>query len=254
MQSKRGAIIGAVVTLGLFVLTNAKRAADALAIIHLPHDLGEFLTAMSRVPELLSYGALATGIICVAYLIAGSWEAAPTVDAGVITPREIQGVSAPPSFDWKSVADAVEAFAESSLIAERDKQRERMEKAILRRLDAEFKIKAILNKLPDQKAAEGTDEFKQIEQQRQLIRANATIESMTEPSLRSAWDKLREDIHAKLATGRLIAKGFREPHVTGSVEVEISAAEWRLFTLDNVESTALRNGDIAYSGLVIRSA
>ena len=51
MQSKRGAIIGAVVTLGLFVLTNAKRAADALAIIHLPHDLGEFLTAMSRIPS-----------------------------------------------------------------------------------------------------------------------------------------------------------------------------------------------------------
>jgi hypothetical protein len=158
------------------------------------------------------------------------------------------------SLEWKPAPDAIEAFAESSLIAERDKQAERMEQAALRRLDAEFKIEAILKALPEHKAVEGTDEFKQIEQQRRQIKANSALERMTEPALRSAWDKLREDIHQKLANGRLVAKGFREPHVSGSLEVEISSAEWRLFTLDNVNSTALRNGEIAYSGLVIRTA
>jgi len=74
MHPKWGAVIGAVVTISLFVLTNAKRAADTVSIIHLPHDLGEFLTAMSGTPALVSYGALSIGIICLAYLIASSWK------------------------------------------------------------------------------------------------------------------------------------------------------------------------------------
>lgn len=159
-----------------------------------------------------------------------------------------------PQFDWKSAPDAVEAFAESSLLAERDKQGERLEKAALRRLDAEFKIDAILKALPDHKAIEGTGEFEQIEQQKWQIKANTSMEQRTEPYVRQAWDKLREDIRKKLADGKLIAKGFRDPHVSGNSEVEISFAEWRILTLDNVNSTALRNGEVAYSGLVIRTA
>jgi hypothetical protein len=60
-------------TLGLFVLTNAKRLADAISIIHLPHDVEEFLTSMSQTPILLSYAALAIGIICLAYLAVSPW-------------------------------------------------------------------------------------------------------------------------------------------------------------------------------------
>jgi hypothetical protein len=172
-----------------------------------------------------------------------------------ITPPNDRGEPMPPdSFDWKSAPDAVEAFAEPALIAERDKQGGRLENAALRRLDAEFKIGDILKALPDHKAVEGTEEFKQIEKQEWQIRANASMEQMTEPYVRQAWDKLREDIRKKLADGKLIAKGFREPHVSGNSEVEISFAEWRILTLDNVDSTALRNGEVIYSGLVIRSA
>jgi hypothetical protein len=73
MRRKWTATIGAVATIGLFLLTNAKRLADAISIIHLPHDVGEFLSAMSEVPALISYGALSIGIICLAYLVNGSW-------------------------------------------------------------------------------------------------------------------------------------------------------------------------------------
>ena len=47
MRQRPAAILGAVATLGLFLLTNAKRMADAVAIIHLPHDVEEVLTSMS---------------------------------------------------------------------------------------------------------------------------------------------------------------------------------------------------------------
>lgn len=69
MHQRVAAVIGAVATIGLFALTNAKRLADAISIVHLPHDVGEFLTAMSAVPTLISYGALAIGVVCVAYLV-----------------------------------------------------------------------------------------------------------------------------------------------------------------------------------------
>jgi hypothetical protein len=62
---------GATVTLGLFLLTKAKNLADIFAVIHLPHDISEALTVMSNVPAFLSYGALATGLICVGYL---AWD------------------------------------------------------------------------------------------------------------------------------------------------------------------------------------
>jgi hypothetical protein len=171
----------------------------------------------------------------------------------MITPPRDQ-LAPPDSFDWKFAPQAIEAFAEPGLLAERDKQAGNLEKAVLRRFDAEDKINAIVKGLPNQKAVEGTEEFKQVEKQLWLITANSSMERMTEPYARQAWDKLREDTHQKLIDGRLIAKGFREPHASGNLEVEISSAEWRILALDNVNSTALRNGEVVYSGLVIRSA
>jgi hypothetical protein len=74
MRQKLAATIGAIVTIGLFLLTNAKRVADAISIIHLPHDVGEVLTSMSQTPILISNAALGIGLICLAYLIASHWR------------------------------------------------------------------------------------------------------------------------------------------------------------------------------------
>ncbi|MGF6311771.1 hypothetical protein ABIB82_003085 [Bradyrhizobium sp. i1.8.4] len=78
MRQKWTAVLGAAVSIGLFLLTIAKRLADAISIIHLPHDAGEFLTAMSKTPALIAYGALTVGIICLAYLVVTSiWMPGP---------------------------------------------------------------------------------------------------------------------------------------------------------------------------------
>jgi hypothetical protein len=81
MRQGLAAIIGAIFTIGLFVLTNAKRLADAISIVHLPHDVGEFLTSMSETPILISYTALAIGIICLAYLAVSLWRTKGTPKA-----------------------------------------------------------------------------------------------------------------------------------------------------------------------------
>ena len=81
MRQRPVAILGAVATLGLFLLTNAKRMADAVAIIHLPHDVEEILTSMSQTPILISYGALTIGIGCLAYLVISHWWPKPKLAA-----------------------------------------------------------------------------------------------------------------------------------------------------------------------------
>lgn len=42
MRQKIVATFGAIATIGLFLLSYAKRLTDAISIIHLPHDVGEF--------------------------------------------------------------------------------------------------------------------------------------------------------------------------------------------------------------------
>jgi hypothetical protein len=78
MRQRLVAAIGAIITIGLFLLTNAKRTADAISIIHLPHDVGEVLTSMSQIPILISNAALAIGLICLAYLVTTHLRAKPT--------------------------------------------------------------------------------------------------------------------------------------------------------------------------------
>jgi hypothetical protein len=77
MRQRIAAILGAIATLGLFLLTNAKRLADAISIIHLPNDVEELFTSMSHTPILISYGALAIGVICLAYLAFSHWWLKP---------------------------------------------------------------------------------------------------------------------------------------------------------------------------------
>jgi hypothetical protein len=89
MHQRLAATIGAIVSIGLFVLTNAKRLADAISIIHLPNDVEELLTSMSHTPTLISYGALAIGIICLAYLaISHWWPTAERPDPAVEAQRQ----------------------------------------------------------------------------------------------------------------------------------------------------------------------
>jgi tRNA_anti-like len=69
MRQRIVATIGAIVSLGLFFLTYAKRLADFFAVVHLPADIGEALTKMSNVPTLVSWGGFAIGMFCAGYLV-----------------------------------------------------------------------------------------------------------------------------------------------------------------------------------------
>jgi hypothetical protein len=95
MRQRLAATIGAIVSLGLFVLTNAKRLADAISLIHLPHDVEELLTSMSATPILISYCALAIGLSCLAYLIISHWRA-PDALKDDAAPLLTQGPELPP--------------------------------------------------------------------------------------------------------------------------------------------------------------
>jgi hypothetical protein len=95
MRQRLVATIGAIVTIGLFVLTNAKRLADAISIIHLPHDTEELLTSMSATPMLISYSALAIGLSCLAYLIISHWRT-PTALKDDRAPLLARGSELPP--------------------------------------------------------------------------------------------------------------------------------------------------------------
>jgi hypothetical protein len=163
--------------------------------------------------------------------------------------------SSNPIVDWKLAPDAVEAFAEEDLIAKRDKERERFEVSCLKRHDAEEELRKLYKTLPNAYVTEGSEEEKAIRRYQMQIKNYGTLERLSEPELRRAWDELRADLHKKLVVGDLVAKGFREPHVSGGDEVEISSAEWRILTLDNVNSTArTKDHGVAYSGLLIRKS
>jgi hypothetical protein len=96
LRQKIVAAIGAIATIGLFLLANAKRLADAISIVHLPHDVGEVLTSMSQTPTLISNAALAVGLICLAYLGFSHWrpKTNPSNPAGPIAPISQDGKSA----------------------------------------------------------------------------------------------------------------------------------------------------------------
>jgi hypothetical protein len=244
MGQRAVAILGAVVSIGLFLLTYAKRLADALSIVHLPHDVGEFLTAMSGVPALVSNGALSIGIICLAYLVHGSWKANELdrpKDAG-----EADTVV------WKPAPEAVEAFAGSDLIAGRDEWQRKLEDAYAIGHEAEDKLAALNKKLA--KGILGIDETQELNINRRKAEVAALQSQIAKDELRQAWDALRLDMQAKLMSGNLVARGFRVPHVAGSSEVEILPSEWRILTLDNVRSEAFSktSNAVLYEGIVIQ--
>jgi hypothetical protein len=116
MRQRLAATIGAVVTISLFLLTNAKRLADAIASVHLPHDVGEVLTSMSQVSALVSNLALAVGLICLAYLIAthrrlGSKPLNQKMDVGN-TPPPILAAPAANKFNpkWRRDVSLIDAI------------------------------------------------------------------------------------------------------------------------------------------------
>jgi hypothetical protein len=165
--------------------------------------------------------------------------------------------SAEPPRDWKNVADAIEALAEPALIANRDHWLQKFQEALEKGQEAEEQIRKIRKELAHGDAADDSPEAAAIKKHRRLMEVAARQHDFAKDETVRAWDHLRADIHKKLCSGALIAKAFRSPHVSGNVEVDIPAAEWRILVLDNVSSEAITTHlptRVAYHGVLIRAA
>jgi hypothetical protein len=158
----------------------------------------------------------------------------------------------PVAVQWKNVPEAIEAFAESSLLKARDKWKAQLEEALVKAPDAEAQIRNI-KKLHTGNMPDDTSETGALAAARERLVALGISHDLARDELKLAWDELRSDIHRKLSGGALIAKGFQVPHVAGSAEMEIPPAEWRILLLDNEKSEAVRKDDRerVYIGLMI---
>jgi hypothetical protein len=179
--------------------------------------------------------------------------AAVIVIAILLLIRTMAGDASPHEHDWKSAANAVEAFAEPALLAARDQWSKKFDKAHESGGIAEDTIRDIRKKFVNGNVPESAPEARLIDNNRRKLEVSTLQVDIAKEELRRAWDALRSDIHKKLCGGKLISKGFRAPHVGGNPEVTISSAEWRALTLDNIKSEAIRDGDseILYTGLLI---
>lgn len=171
-------------------------------------------------------------------------EPAPPEVAKNAVPLPISGA------DWRSAEHAVERFAGVHLIKERNEWRETFQESYLAGQEAQAKISALQNTMGN---LLGVDATGQLEASRRRLQVSVMQNDMAKEELKRAWDALRDDMEGKLASGTLIAKGFRAPHIAGNNEVTIAAAEWRVLTLNDAKAEALRkgSGEVLYTGLLI---
>lgn len=162
------------------------------------------------------------------------------------------GSSRSPSVEWRSAPEAIESLTNPALVSARDKFKDDFERAYIEGKDAEDRIRAIDDAHPSLNTAPPEVVSERDRQHRRMV-ARSKASDYAQQDLRDAWDALRNNIEGQLQSGALIAKGFRAPHVGGNPEVNIAAAEWRILTLENVKSEALRkdSGETVYVGIVI---
>jgi hypothetical protein len=153
---------------------------------------------------------------------------------------------------WKAAPEAIESFAESDLIANRDKWKQAFYDASQYGHEAEDKISALKKKMGG--GILGIDDTRELNANQRRLEVAALQFDIAKDELTRAWDSLRLDVHTKLMNGILVARGFHVPHVGGSSEVDISPTDWRILTLQNVtsEARAKPSGDALYTGIIIR--
>src|ERR1700682_3078996 len=157
-------------------------------------------------------------------------------------------IPADPLGMWKPAPEAVEAFAEKSLIEERDKQHERFYEGYMKSHEVADEIVRIQGApVLDNQA---------IETNRRRLRLYDMQTAIAKDELGRVWSALRADIASKLNRRHLIAKGFRFPHVAGRAATEISTEEWQILDLNNETSDATQKGsnEVIYSGVALRMA
>ncbi len=153
---------------------------------------------------------------------------------------------------WLNIAEAIDAFADNQLLTAKSDLGQKLAEAFERGHAAEDEIR----KLTDNGAAypeDGTDAAREVDRARRMMQAAAYQRDLAKDGIPPAWEALRADVHKKLSSGILVAKGFRSPHNGGAPEITIPQDEWRILALDNVKSevTTKHDSQVAYVGVLI---
>jgi hypothetical protein len=134
------------------------------------------------------------------------------------------------AIDWKRPLDAIEAFADRSLIARKNEWDKKFSDTHGQKYESELQISTLLE-------SKDHERDKKLEHQRRRNQVAVLGFGFASEELRRAWADLRADIGSRLEAGELIAKGIPAPYAAGKGEIEISAHEWRLLEKNPKQKT-----------------
>lgn len=170
--------------------------------------------------------------------------------------RQIDSNCAPVEVhNWKSCTDALVAFGSGSLLAAKAAATEELRDAKERATEAEAECRQTR---PRGRILEGITAGADVYDaaRKRLSEIAHECDALRE-QLQDTEGNLRNEIRSKLQAGTLVAKGFRFPHVSGNVEIEVPSQEWRILNLDHENSMAITTfspTERKYIGVMIRKA
>jgi hypothetical protein len=148
--------------------------------------------------------------------------------------------------NWKGLLEAIDEFADKSLLKTRDKWQTEFMETFEQRFQSDQELAKLL-------ASSDSDQDK-IGHQTRRKKVAVLGHSVAEDELRRVWSDIREDIRKKLEAGRLVAKGIPAPYSPGKGEIEIAAHEWRILEISpNERAEVYEKGAVGcrYVGVVI---
>jgi hypothetical protein len=147
---------------------------------------------------------------------------------------------------WKNLMEAIDEFADKSLLGTRDKWQFEFVDTFERRFQCDRALSKLLESLNRDQDEIG------LQTRRKQVAVLGHDHAQDE--LRRAWTDLREDVRRKLERGQLAAKGIPAPYMPGKREIEIAAHEWRMLEIspnERAEAYEKGTGGCRYVGIVI---
>ena len=146
--------------------------------------------------------------------------------------------------EWLSIGEAVERFADQSLVHEKNAAQEKFERRYVEVQETRDRMQLLV----------GEENANEKQRLIRLSGAQSMVSRTDQEQLKELWKKLHADLVARLSSGELISKGFAFPYVAGKPEIFIPASEWRVMIPDQGENNTVRKDDpmtVVYAGVVI---
>jgi hypothetical protein len=142
-----------------------------------------------------------------------------------------------------SPIDAIEAFADRTLVDAKNKWHEEFMETTEEQYQSEKQI-ADLSKSPTLDEAAS----RKLGHQRRRNQVANLGHKLAQDELRRTWADLRRDMGSRLDAGELAAKGIPAPYAPGKAEIDISPHEWRMLEIrPNKRAEAIEKGSFEVS-------